>query len=101
MALQRGPLVYCLEQADNGIDLSLPPDAKFVDVQGQGVFDRLIQIETNGLRWDAAEESADDQPLYRQATGSPAMRSQPLTFIPYFAWANRGEGEMRVWVDER
>ncbi|UKE71444.1 hypothetical protein K8O61_06785 [Xanthomonas cerealis pv. cerealis] len=26
-------------------------------------------------------------------------QAQTLTFVPYFAWANRGEGEMRVWVD--
>ncbi|HDG1668186.1 TPA: hypothetical protein PFE31_002442 [Kluyvera ascorbata] len=29
-----------------------------------------------------------------------AVEKQTLTFIPWFSWANRGEGEMRIWVDE-
>ncbi|WP_430642595.1 hypothetical protein [Bradyrhizobium paxllaeri] len=29
------------------------------------------------------------------------LQSQRLTFIPWFSWANRGEGEMRIWINER
>ncbi|WP_395230570.1 hypothetical protein, partial [Escherichia coli] len=39
--------------------------------------------------------------LLRHNDSAPAERqTQPLTFIPWFSWANRGEGEMRIWVNE-
>lgn len=42
---------------------------------------------------------ADDSPLYTEA---PPVYDQPieLKLIPYYTWANRGEGEMRVWIHE-
>lgn len=102
VALQRGPLVYCLEQADNGVDLhnlSLPPTAHFHEIQGRAPLTQVVQLETDGLRWNGA--GSPDQSLYRQDPASTQASPQRLTFIPYYAWANRGEGEMRVWVNER
>jgi DUF1680 family protein len=40
-----------------------------------------------------------DGPLYRDTPAASPVPAE-LTFIPYFAWANRGEGEMCVWVRE-
>jgi len=99
VAVQRGPLVYCLEQADNGEalhQLYLPADAVFETVSGEGILAGMTVIETDGLR----RESGDNRALYRYDTAPAPLRPQRLRFIPCFAWANRGEGEMRVWVHE-
>jgi len=88
LAVERGPLVYCAEAADNGgrvLNLTLAPDAAFregtVDVLGH----RLIALTT-----DARAVSAD---LRGRRTSRPAA----ATLIPYFAWCHRGAGEMQVW----
>ena len=97
LAVLRGPITYCLEEADNGPDLHLcridPAhigEAKTVHMEIDGV--KLDRLELPGLR-----EEPDNGPLYWEY--APA-RTRPVTlkFIPYFAWANRGEGEMLVWV---
>ncbi|MFY9997304.1 MAG: glycoside hydrolase family 127 protein [Leclercia sp.] len=102
VALQRGPVVYCLEQADNGSELhnlSLDKHSQFVEVAGTGVMANKILIQAQGHR--QALDAPQDRPLYQ--FDQPMARTEPqtLTFIPWFSWANRGEGEMRIWVDER
>ncbi|MFD1953584.1 glycoside hydrolase family 127 protein [Paenibacillus thailandensis] len=99
VALQRGPLVYCLEQADNGADLHLlllPQEAELKARRAEELLDGIVVIEAEGLRENA---KAWGSSLYSTA-GRPAAEPERLTFIPYYAWANRGEGEMTVWVRE-
>ncbi|QDH23887.1 glycoside hydrolase family 127 protein [Saccharibacillus brassicae] len=99
-ALQRGPLVYCLEEADNGANLHqvlLPPQAAFEVKEDDTSFGRIPFITAAGLRRDPDSWGEE---LYRRDTAQQEVETQ-LKFIPYFAWANRGEGEMRVWVDEK
>jgi DUF1680 family protein len=94
VALQRGPLVYCLEGVDNGEnlrDIRLDPGAPITER-----FDRELgayELRSSGWRRNTGEYSG----LYRPA-GSLRSR-QELRFIPYFAFANREECEMIVWVD--
>ncbi|WP_330984601.1 MULTISPECIES: glycoside hydrolase family 127 protein [Enterobacterales] len=100
VAVQRGPLVYCLEEADNGSELhnlSLPKVSDFHEQPGNGVLTGKIILTAQGLRLPTAPE---DQPLYSFDTRQTSTEAQTLTFIPWFSWANRGEGEMRIWVDE-
>ncbi|HCQ7771634.1 glycoside hydrolase family 127 protein [Enterobacter kobei] len=99
VALQRGPLVYCLEEADNGANLhnlSLPENSAFRVFEGKGIFAHKMLIQAEGRGYHAKDTDAlwqyDRSPVQRQP--------QTLTFIPWFSWANRGEGEMRIWVDE-
>lgn len=97
VCLMRGPLVYCLEEADNGNNLhlvSLPEESEIVPAQGEGVLSGMTTLKAKGLRIVPEEGT-----LYR---GAPCRRKEEtqLTFIPYFAWANRGVGEMTVWVRE-
>jgi len=99
VALQRGPLVYCLEEADNGANLhnlSLPENSAFRVFEGKGIFAHKMLIQAEGSGYHAKDTDAlwqyDRSPVQRQP--------QTLTFIPWFSWANRGEGEMRIWVDE-
>ncbi|MBJ9267485.1 glycoside hydrolase family 127 protein [Citrobacter freundii] len=100
VAIQRGPLVYCLEEADNGAqlhNLSLPKASTFRKVQGMGLLKGKVLLQAEGVRVLTAHE---DKPLYSFDNRQTAVEKQTLTFIPWFSWANRGEGEMRIWVDE-
>ncbi|WP_208743944.1 glycoside hydrolase family 127 protein [Citrobacter portucalensis] len=100
VAIQRGPLVYCLEEADNGAqlhNLSLPKVSAFREIQGVGMLKGKVLLQAEGVRVLSAHE---DKPLYNFDNRQTALVKQTLTFIPWFSWANRGEGEMRIWVDE-
>lgn len=93
----RGPLVYCLEEADNGpnlhllradnmlgdmlVDKQLPEGQKYVEIDAVGI--RLFG-EQGGSLYDPYV--------------FPKAELFTLRFIPYYLWANREEGEMRVWL---
>ncbi|POP47939.1 hypothetical protein CHU32_02030 [Superficieibacter electus] len=100
VAIQRGPLVYCLEEADNGTqlhNLSLPEKSVFREIEGTGVLKGKVLLQTEGKR---VATPSDDQPLYHFDRQQTVIEKQTLTFIPWFSWANRGEGEMRIWIQE-
>ena len=97
VAVRRGPLVYCLEQADNGEtplpQLSLPREAPLEADERRDLFDGIIAMTARGT---AIDGWGDD--LYR---GDPPKASAAtLTAIPYFLWANREPGPMSVWLRE-
>jgi len=95
VALQRGPIVYCLEEADHGPDLAalvLPSEAAVVARGDPGLLGGCVVLEAAGWR-----ESERDR-LY--STGPAPRRPATLRAVPYALWANRGEGEMRVWIRE-
>jgi len=97
-AIMRGPLVYCVEEVDNGAlitSLLLPTEAELTVRYEEQLLGSCVVIEGEGWREDG---EAWGESLYR-----PAMKVKTkakLTFIPYYLWANRGEGEMAVWVRE-
>lgn len=102
VALRRGPLVYCLEQADQSADVdvqdvAVKPDSKLAPVWQPDLLGGVTVIEVDGVSLDT---SAWDNALYRPLDSlTPAQgRAVKLTAIPYYAWANRGPGVMRVWV---
>jgi uncharacterized protein len=91
VALQRGPLVYCVEWPDvpggKVVNLMLPDSERLTaefrkDLLG-GI--EILRGEALSLR-------------YASADGRIQKESAPLTAIPYYAWANRGRGEMAVWM---
>lgn len=101
VAVQRGPLVYCLEQADNGAELhnlSLPRASEFQLINGKGIFAHKVLLQAPGVRRRSSRP--EQQALYHYDTSPVHDELQPLTFIPWFSWANRGEGEMRIWINE-
>ncbi len=96
VALQRGPVVYCLEEIDNGKDLndvSLPDRAKINSIFEPDLFGGCVVLEATGLR---RETQVWGDQLYRSAKSEKVETT--LRAIPYFLWANRGVGEMVVWV---
>lgn len=91
-ALMRGPIVYCVEGVDNGEALrsfTLLPEEP-IDVCPSEQFGVPV-LKTKALYKEPTE--ALYQPLGAKRT------EKPLTFIPYFAFANRGPTEMLVWMN--
>lgn len=91
VTLCRGPIVYCIEEVDNGADLRerrVDFTANIVE-ESSGEFGAPI-LKTTGFRPVHASG------LYARTSG--AEEKTPLTFIPYYAFANRGESDMLVWV---
>lgn len=95
-AIVRGPVVYCMEEADNGSDLHLTrinPEGEFETAEEEICGEHMVTISGEGRRQKKKETSS----LYR--IYSPAeYETARLKWIPYYAWANRGEGEMQVWT---
>lgn len=96
VALQRGPLVYCLEGADVPVPLHqvvLPDDAELMPT-----FEPDLLEGVTVLRAAAQMEDAGDWGEALYSAASPPPRPLALTAVPYFAWDNRAPGEMRVWL---
>lgn len=95
-AVMAGPVVYCLEEADNGKNLHLitvPKDASFKTENCEIAGTAVKCVTTEGFR-QIPEQTGE---LYH-TLGSIRKEKVILRFIPYFAWANRGENEMQVWT---
>jgi DUF1680 family protein len=89
-ALERGPVVFCLEGADNGGDvlhLVIPDDAQFKTRLEPSLLGGVQTIRGEAVRLfpDGSREGWTEMKAVFKA-------------IPYYAWANRGANEMRVWV---
>jgi len=98
VALQRGPIVYCLEEVDNGPDLAdlcLPRRAALRAQYRPDLLGGIVTITGAALRRD---RSGWGRALYR-ADKSQALKV-PITAVPYYAWCNRKPGEMLVWIRE-
>jgi len=99
IALQRGPLVYCLEEVDNGARLAnvcIPASSELDASLDSGLFGGASVITGQALRIEPAEDSTA---LYRHHSQT-GYKETAFTFkaIPYYLWANRDLGEMRVWI---
>lgn len=98
VALERGPIVYCAEEADNGAAdlrhvflprdsrLTVIPDKAIRNTEGDG---QVFKVTAIGAAGQLARCSAD---------GKLAFEDTSLTFIPYYAWNHRGAGIMQVWM---
>jgi len=119
VAFERGPLVYCVEGRD--VDKSgnlpsvsviagmAPTEAPGLDISGQTMvalkFQGLVRASSVSAKWPYYEQSieaagpaeAGGRDEHRNGDG-PARAE--LQAVPYFAWANRGPTEMRVWLPE-
>ena len=102
VALERGPLVYCLEQPDqttpNLFDASLLMDGSGFVTEFRGdLLGGVLLLKHAGA---AVDSPLSDEPLYRAFNDNRERpgRKVALTFIPYYAWANRGPSRMEVWV---
>jgi uncharacterized protein len=96
IALMRGPLVYCLEGADNPISLNrirVPEKAPF---ESRFEPDLLGGVVTLSARAEADGTADWTDTLYRREPTK--AEATPIKAVPYFAWDNREPGEMLVWL---
>ncbi|MBI5879346.1 MAG: glycoside hydrolase family 127 protein [Chloroflexi bacterium] len=99
VALQRGPVVYCLEGADHefvaldryALDTRVPAAETFRVVSKPGLLGGVVILHGTAARLCDAGGA-----LYRP--DPPAVESAPIVAIPYAVWDNRAAGEMRVWL---
>jgi hypothetical protein len=105
VALERGPVVYCFEAGDmpdgaNLADVALQTDTAPADSGPVAPLGGLPGVSVAGVVRDidgwTQSEYVDLRDVPRDGSPAPAQ----LLAVPYFAWANRGDGGMRVWVPE-
>ncbi|MDP4149404.1 MAG: glycoside hydrolase family 127 protein [Bacteroidota bacterium] len=95
MAIQRGPLMYCAEWKDNADKpgkMRLMGDDHFIPENRPELLGGVTVLKGTGAMIDDKVIQEGSRILYREI---------PVTLIPYYAWANRGKGEMTVWFPER
>lgn len=99
VALQRGPLIYCLEEADNGENLSaltIDTESEFVIDKEPDLMKEALSVTGKGVRiLDDQWENILYQP-YRKREEEVEIKA-----IPYFLWGNRKAGEMLVWMNHK
>lgn len=98
VALQRGPIIFCLEQTDNAAPLhtlSLPKDAELNAHLAADLLGGVVVIDADGSSLADADWS---DTLYR--TTPPATQPAHIRAIPYYAWDHREPGAMTVWIRE-
>lgn len=98
VAVMRGPLVYCLEETDNGDQLQeiyLKEEPEFKEIFEPELLKGVVTIQAKGKRVSMAGWEGDS--LYRTYKGK-RFEDVELKFVPYYAWVNRTPGEMTVWI---
>lgn len=96
VALQRGPIVYCLEDADHQVsvlELALPPRTRLTARHDPSLLGGVTVLEGEARR---ATPQRWRNALYRTSR-SPRERA-PLRAVPYCEWGNRAPGAMTVWI---
>ncbi|QEC67983.1 glycoside hydrolase family 127 protein [Panacibacter ginsenosidivorans] len=93
VALQRGPVIYCAEWKDNegrAANIVMPDAATFTTEFKQDMLNgiQVIKSTVPAVIVDANGETVQ-------------TKQQPFVAIPYYAWANRGKGEMMIWFPEK
>lgn len=93
VAIQRGPMVYCVEGADNdgkAWNLIVPEGTVF-NVTGYQVMNEPVKAITATV--PVVSIGKDGQSLHTEM--------KKITAIPYYTWANRGKNEMQVWLPQQ
>ncbi|MES1216365.1 MAG: glycoside hydrolase family 127 protein, partial [Bacteroidota bacterium] len=91
IALQRGPLMYCAEWPDNNgraANIVLPANTVFATEYEAGLLNGVTVLKADATAIVTTEDKVSSV-------------KQSFVAIPYYAWANRGKGEMMVWFPEK
>jgi DUF1680 family protein len=103
VAIQRGPLIYCLEEIDQPSGISLsdvvvnPGRHPAEDFHAEFKSDLLGGMMVLHHTGAAIDRESSEKLLYSRYSRETKTRPVPLTFIPYYAWANRQATSMQVW----
>ncbi len=90
MALERGPLVYCVEGADNdgkAYNILLPSDTKIEELQMRVLDENIVALATTV---PTVQIGADGKSI--------TTVDKKILAIPYYTWCNRGSNQMQVWL---
>jgi DUF1680 family protein len=92
-ALQRGPLIYCIEHPDNdgkALNIILPDDATFASEFNPDLLGGVVTL-------------SGELPVVKPADDglSVVTVKQKVIAIPYYSWSNRGSGQMEVWIPRK
>jgi DUF1680 family protein len=109
VAVQRGPLVYCIEQLDQpgvtsltdlALTLGTDPGKEFQVEMRKNFLGGIVALQHSGVYFD---KPLSQEPLYQPFGGDSAKGGRPvsITLIPYYAWANREPSGMQVWMATR
>jgi uncharacterized protein len=103
VALERGPLVYCLEHADAPAgarldDLTLDAAAPLRDVARADLLGGIVAVEAGGAHRPAPDDGWPYPSAAAAASAAVAVEPVTLIAVPYALWGNRGDGAMRVWT---
>ncbi|MBE7170883.1 MAG: glycoside hydrolase family 127 protein [Williamsia sp.] len=93
VAFQRGPLVYCFEHPDNAgkaMNFFIPSKTPFTTEYNGDLLNGVVVLEAQAPVVQASTDGS-----------SVSTVNKKITAIPYYAWANRGPGQMQVWVPEK
>ena len=106
VAIERGPLVYCAEWADNDFDIknvAINPEAKFTigecDLSTFIPEERKAEL-TTWMTQHITTLNTEAQLITPNSKGEPQYETVNLTLIPYYTWAHRGRGDMKVWLPQ-
>jgi uncharacterized protein len=105
LAIQRGPIVYCIEDRDQEIkgrllDIEIDKNQPLLTREEDNLLDGVVIVEAKGQFVKSEEWSGR---LYRPATSPVKAITHPVNLfaVPYYTWGNRGIGSMRVWIPEK
>lgn len=93
LSLQRGPLMYCAEWKDNSgttSNIILPAASKLNAIYNPTLLNGVMVLKSTSSKVEISANGLEIKTI-----------KQPFTAIPYYAWANRGKGEMTVWIPEK
>ena len=98
-AIMRGPLVYCLEETDNGRNLSslyVDTKAELTEAYEDELLGGVVTVTAKGKRISNTGWNEDE--LYKEQ--EIQLEDVILKAVPYCNWGNRETGEMAVWIKE-
>lgn len=93
VAIQRGPLVYCVESTDNNgqaWNVILPKNASLTTVQKTVLSEPVVAIQGETPKLTVSSDGNNIQ-----------TENKPLVAIPYYTWANREQSQMQVWLPRK
>ena len=94
IAVSRGPLIYCVEEVDNGPDIAtlLIKGTEYKTIYKENFVKEAVFIETDGVK--LVNKNENDLYSYEK----PKVCDQEIILAPYYLWGNRGYGEMAIWM---
>ena len=93
LSLQRGPIMYCAEWKDNAgktSNIILPAYSKLNAAFIPDLLNGVMVLRSQSSQVEISTNGQDIKTI-----------TKPFTAIPYYAWANRGKGEMTIWIPEK